>query len=329
MDPDPDYWPGETAPRSNFWYMADEPDSRLDEEALRVRMYGFGFSYAHRLPRETLATNAERDAVKESLFRHEFDGIIFGKVGPNQACDPLPFFDDVQAAGYPHERVALIYGGDFGLETSLVAQHARIYSGYGIVFFREMEAPADHFSWVPAQVYPRACYADPAWKQFFHLWHQRLECWGCPEIDKPVREQLWDWLLQKATGFPWVAGVNSVLLPPCWSGLILLAVPLLAKHPADEPSGEELSQRCNFFYQQLHKAQSQVTFQRRARALWRRRWRGAAAFREAFGVSTWEVKAFVDSTCGGSGSRRSLFDAGFVNEARQPLLELRRTWTQR
>ena len=29
------------------------------------------------------------------------------------------------------------------------------------------------------------------------------------------------------------------------------------------------------------------------------------------------------------GSRRSLFDAGFVNEARQPLLELRRTWTQR
>ena len=55
---------------------------------------------------------------------HEFDGIIYGKavnnaschcgilnccdqawleVGPNQACDPLPFFDDVQAAGYPHE----------------------------------------------------------------------------------------------------------------------------------------------------------------------------------------------------------------------------------
>ena len=34
-------------------------------------------------------------------------------------------------------------------------------------------------------------YADPAWKQFFHLWYQRLECWGCPEIDVPVRQELW------------------------------------------------------------------------------------------------------------------------------------------
>ena len=25
------------------------------------------------------------------------------EVGPNQACDPLPFFNEVQAAGYPYE----------------------------------------------------------------------------------------------------------------------------------------------------------------------------------------------------------------------------------
>ena len=40
-----------------------------------------------------------------------------------------------------------------------VAQHARIFSGHGIIFFREMIAPLDDFHWVPARVYPRACRA--------------------------------------------------------------------------------------------------------------------------------------------------------------------------
>lgn len=39
-----------------------------------------------------------------------------------------------------------------------VAQHARIYSGYGITFFREMIAPPEDFHWISTRVFPRACY---------------------------------------------------------------------------------------------------------------------------------------------------------------------------
>ncbi|CAE6962649.1 CPK2 [Symbiodinium natans] len=317
MEANPSFWPGETEPRSNFWYMADEQFPRMEEEALRLRMYGFGFSYARRLPREALATRLERDNVPQSLFRREFDGIIYGKVGPNQACDPLPFFDEVQAAGYPGERVALIYGGDFGLETKLVAQHARIFSGHGVIFFREMVAPMEDFHWVPAQVYPRACYTDPVWKQFFHLWHQRLDCWGCPEIDVPVREQLWDSLRQMAGGLPWVTGAGErQVLVPCWSGLALLAVPVLAGDlQVEKPSADELGQRCGFFYLQLRKARWRLVFRK-----WRR---GAEAFREAFGVSLREVRVFVDSACRGSGLLRTFsvellaFDTSILPECPQ------------
>ncbi|CAE7731803.1 CPK2, partial [Symbiodinium microadriaticum] len=328
MELNPNFWPGDSEPRSSFWYLADERLARKQEEALRLRMYGFGFSYARRVLPEALAVRAERDLVTQSLFRREFDGIIYGKVGPNQACDPLPFFNEVQAAGYPSERVALIYGGDFGLETKLVAQHARIFSGHGIIFFREMIAPLDDFHWVPARVYPRACYADPAWKQFFHLWYQRLECWGCPEIDVPVRQELWGELRQMAAGRPWQSGVGKMeLMPPCWSGLVLLAVPLLADGgmPARKPSSEDLEDRCEFFYLQLRKAQAFLSFRTRPWPRWRQR-RGALAFREGFGISPWEVRAFVDSACRGPGTGAGLFHARFANEARRPLSELRSTW---
>ncbi|CAE7529393.1 CPK2 [Symbiodinium sp. CCMP2456] len=328
MELNPNFWRGDSEPRSSFWYLADERLARKQEEALRLRMYGFGFSYARRVLPEALAVRAERDLVTQSLFRREFDGIIYGKVGPNQACDPLPFFNEVQAAGYPYERVALIYGGDFGLETKLVAQHARIFSGHGIIFFREMIAPLDDFHWVPARVYPRACYADPTWKQFFHLWYQRLECWGCPEIDVPVREELWGELRQMAAGRPWQSGVGKMeLMPPCWSGLVLLAVPLLADGgmPAKKPSSEDLEARCEFFYLQLRKARPFLSFRTRPWPRWRQR-RGALAFREAFGISPWEIRAFLDSACRGPGTGAGLFHSRFANEARRPLSELRSTW---
>ncbi|CAJ1354057.1 unnamed protein product [Effrenium voratum] len=306
MDPNPEVWP-ETVPRSNFWYLARDSDPWIREEDLRYRMYGYGFSYARRLSAEELATQGERDGVPESLARHQFDGIIYGKVGPGQACDPLPFFDDVISAGYPFERVALIYGGDFGLETKQVAQHARIFSGHGLIFFREMMAPPAAFRWVPARVLPRACYADVRWKQFFQLWRQRLACWACRDVDLAVL-QLWEPLRALSEGVHW-AGAH---LPPCWSGLVLLAVPVLAD-AMQAASLETRDLRCRFFRLQLRKASKRLSFAPR-RGRWRLRV-GAGAFREAFGVAPWEVAALVASACGGA-ANGGLFDARFTGDGR-------------
>jgi len=38
------------------------------------------------------------------------------------------------------------------------------------------------------------------------------------------------------------------------------------------------------------------------------------AFREAFGISPWEVKSFADSACRGPGTGAGLFHARFANE---------------
>ncbi|CAL1148272.1 unnamed protein product [Cladocopium goreaui] len=290
MEPDPSIWPEETVHRSNFWYLAKDSDPWIHEEDLRQRMYGYGFSYARRLSLKDLATQAERDAVPDSLFRHEFDGVIYGKVGPAQGCDPLPFFDVVRNAGYPAERVALIYGGDFGLETKRVAEHARYYSGYGIIFFREMIAPPEDFHWISAQVFPRACYADPGWNRFFQLWRKRLDCPACDDVDRNVRDELWDHLWPVSRGFSWQTGNGLEVLPPCWSGLLLLAFPML-KTSAEA----ELKDLCDFFNRQLHQAARHVTFGRCV--LPRPRCKGSIAFRGAFGVQPSEVKTFVRSIC--------------------------------
>ncbi|CAE8583761.1 unnamed protein product, partial [Polarella glacialis] len=187
MEPDDSYWPFENTSRSYLWYTARRQNTcPYAEEDLRYRMYGFGFSYARRLPQEALATDAERERVPASLMRREFDGIIFGKVGPRQGCDPLPLFDKaVVEAGYPPQRVALIYGGDFGLGTGAIAKDARLRGSYGSVFFREMDANTQHFSWKPASVLPQACYMEKHWRSFFNLWSKRLRCWGCQGVDVP------------------------------------------------------------------------------------------------------------------------------------------------
>eukprot|EP00435_Cladocopium_sp_Y103_P059569 s1325_g21.t1 len=205
---------------------------------------------------------------------HEFDGVIYGKVGPAQGCDPLPFFDVVRNAGYPAERVALIYGGDFGLETKRVAEHARYYSGYGIIFFREMIAPPEDFHWISAQVFPRACYADPGWNRFFQLWRKRVDCLACDDVDRNVREELWDHLWPISRGFSWQTGNGLEVLPPCWSGLLLLAFPMSVE--------AELKDLCDFFNRQLYQAARHVTFGRCV--LPRPRCKGSIAFRGAFGV---------------------------------------------
>ena len=35
MEPDPSFWPGQTEPRSYFWYLAHDSDDRISEEDLR------------------------------------------------------------------------------------------------------------------------------------------------------------------------------------------------------------------------------------------------------------------------------------------------------
>eukprot|EP00434_Breviolum_minutum_P040352 symbB.v1.2.035855.t1/scaffold4926.1/size34206/4 len=319
MEPNPEVWPGETEHRSNFWYLARDSDPWIYEEDLRQRMYGYGFSYARRLTLKDLATQAERDAVPEELLRGTFDGVVYGKVGPGQACDPLPFFDILQEAGYPGERVALIYGGDFGLDSPRVAQHARIYSGYGITFFREMIAPPEDFHWISTRVFPRACYSSPLWKQFFHLWRQRLDCWACDDVDKAVRETLWDHLFPILQGLPWRASDARVqVLPPCWSGALLLAFTMLRTDAKQKGL-------CGFFKGQLREAARHVILGRCV--LPRPRCKGSMDFREAFGLRPADVKAFIHSACQADTvdtSDAGPFDVSFDSRGRRALIDLRK-----
>ncbi|CAK9073606.1 unnamed protein product, partial [Durusdinium trenchii] len=324
MDPNPAIWPEETEHRSNFWYLARNHDPWIHEEDLRQRMYGYGFSYARRLSVKDLASQAEREDVPKALQRREFDGIIYGKVGPAQGCEPLPFYDDVQAAGYPGERVAFVYGGDFGLAEAQVARHARILSGLGLVFFREIDVPDENFAWIPARVFPKACYCDPFWKQFFKLWRVRLKCWNCDEADAPLRTQYWEHFQQVWAGYPWSKGDQVEYLKPCWSGFLLLSFAMLSQ-PQKLPI-EELTLRCKFFAQHLQKAEEHVTFKPRRCVLPQLR-RGARAFRRTFQVAPQEIQHFVRSACEGlrgssSRGRLDAFDAAFVGDGRS-LLELR------
>ena len=57
-----------------------------------------------------------------------------------------------------------------------VADHARYYSGYGIIFFREMIAPPEDFHWISAQLFPRACYLLKLAPTCFNLAHTTMMC---------------------------------------------------------------------------------------------------------------------------------------------------------
>lgn len=138
MDVDEEVWPGVKAPTSSFWYLFKRaPGCQFNEQDLRERMYGFGFSYARMLRETAMATQEERNGVQKALANREFDAIIYGKVGPRQGCDPLPFLEDALAAGYPPQRIAFIYGGDFGLASSEISRHARLMGSSGSTFFRK------------------------------------------------------------------------------------------------------------------------------------------------------------------------------------------------
>ncbi|CAK0805195.1 unnamed protein product [Prorocentrum cordatum] len=298
--------------RSAFWYCFQRAAGcRLEETHAREWMYGFGFSYARRLPLDVAATRAERARVRWDIRRHAFDAIIYGKVGPAQGCDPLPFLDGALEAGYPPQRIALIYGGDFGLaeKTGRVAEHARLLGHVGNVFFREMDQPdLSHFKWLPRSVWPPSCYLDREWRDFFKVWQSRPPgCRGCPDVDGAIMS-LWPSLREKVA-----VSVNAAfedhgrrrrgggVFEVCWSGLALLSFPLLARvgggAAAALPAGSgEAPNRCRFA------ARSLRMLARRAGPRWQtaptgRSRRLSSQFREAFGVSMEEVAALVCGAC--------------------------------
>ncbi|CAK9067045.1 Calcium-dependent protein kinase 2 [Durusdinium trenchii] len=305
MDPNPAIWPEETEHRSNFWYLARNHDPWIHEEDLRQRMYGYGFSYARRLSVKDLASQAEREDVPKALQRREFDGIIYGKVGPAQGCEPLPFYDDVQAAGYPGEvrgRVAFVYGGDFGLaeaqrlpeQTSGVTESntEKTKSARRVVTSCKFQFPVND---------GEQGYCDPFWKQFFKLWRVRLKCWNCDEADAPLRTQYWDEHFQQVwAGYPWSKGAEQT----GWGTSQMIIVLRVLNEEAEE----------------------HVTFKPRRCVLPQLR-RGARAFRRTFQVAPQEIQHFVRSACEGlrgssSRGRLDAFDAAFVGDGRS-LLELR------
>eukprot|EP00927_Polykrikos_kofoidii_P026009 TRINITY_DN23256_c0_g1_i1.p1 TRINITY_DN23256_c0_g1~~TRINITY_DN23256_c0_g1_i1.p1 ORF type:complete len:597 (+),score=72.08 TRINITY_DN23256_c0_g1_i1:164-1954(+) len=234
ITPEPNLWPpgsDDEGMSSAFWYVFDNHRSRYHEHDLRQYMYGFGFSFARRVPRSLMATKTERSSVSDDLAKRAFDAVIYGKVGPTQGCDPLPYMNEVWAAGYVPHRVALIYGGDFGLEHDIVAKHVQSHAVFGSVFIREMHTRMELFEWRPASVLPQACYVEPAWRRFFEIWNQRLKCHGCEDVDRTF-QKFWP-KLRRLVAEVSSRPSNAPQVDPerCWSGATLAAFLLTVRRP--------------------------------------------------------------------------------------------------
>jgi len=351
--PGANWTPPADLPPTYLWYTYEQDTSSasMDESDARRLMYGYGFSYARRLPPGLMASVEERRSVIDDIHRHAFDAVVFGKVGPAQGCEPLPYFDEVQQAGYPAQRIAMIYGGDFGLQFGNTSRHIRLMGGLGTVFVREIDADPDRFEMRPTSVLPASCYMENEWRMFFKLWEMRLECWGCPDLDAPVVAQLWP-IFRRSHGSLAAndTGINFGAAPDfndgapllggraaaCWSGLILLAFPLFGQPLNLAQHGERgeafVADACTWVAARLLEATRVLASKGTAVA--------ERDFLEAFGVRFSEVKAFICSACGGSACRRPpgralgglaspspesavLFDAHIAPGDRVALAELR------
>jgi hypothetical protein len=105
------------------------------------RKYGNGFTYGGRLD----DMGIDRANIEARIESHEFDLIIFGKVGRDEGGEGyiphMPFWKAVESA-YGREEILFLYGGD-GCQnlkdlSSPYTQHLLQHAPHAICFVREL-----------------------------------------------------------------------------------------------------------------------------------------------------------------------------------------------
>ena len=94
--------------------------------------------------------------------------VFYGRTGPRQGCDPLPYLDLVRA-NYPPDKVGLFYGGDYGLRYPEIRHHVQDHRNVGFIFMREVEE-------APTMTFKPECL------RFFRvieIFVGLLCCWNC------------------------------------------------------------------------------------------------------------------------------------------------------
>lgn len=107
-----------------YEYSDDTPPNGLDKGAL----YGYGFTYAHRMPADT---PINREEIEARIRAMEFDLIIY-------TCwsRSMPFLETTLSL-YGPNRVAIINGDDWAGWAKVQARYAEFW-GKAFYFFREM-----------------------------------------------------------------------------------------------------------------------------------------------------------------------------------------------
>jgi len=231
------------------------------------------------------------------IRNRRFDAIIFGKVGPTQGCDPLPFLDRAVEAGYPAQRMALIYGGDFGSGHPAVSRHMKLMASSGHVFVREVDAPSEDLRSVPSSMTPTPCHMEDMWLWFFRTWKRRLACWFCDDANGTVLRRIWPSFRDEhhSMGSHNFTGLSFGNRSPlkvedetCWPGTLLLAFAVF-EHPGDRQEAW-MKMSCRWFSQRLLEALRKLRLLGLPKA--------EEDFRETFGVYFAEVRHYICVACG-------------------------------
>ena len=102
--------------------------------------HGYGFTYSNKFSDDL----SDRSRIPERISDHEFDIIIYGKVGRDEGPikTQLPFFDQVRNV-YKPEEIIFLYGGDEcqNIKENINISHLSRYGKYGTCFVRELIKP--------------------------------------------------------------------------------------------------------------------------------------------------------------------------------------------
>ena len=128
-------------PRLNLLY------SDIDD-ADAAAAHGYGFAYAKKFPEDS----CNRSHIAERIAAHEFDLILYGKVGrdegPLGTYTSMPFFQEVMDEYTPNE-IVFLYGGD-GCQNlhepaNPYTHHLLQHQGFATCFVRELHMHTDKF----------------------------------------------------------------------------------------------------------------------------------------------------------------------------------------